>query len=146
MVLTWTNSSGVNVPGVRMVDAADGVLGIEWIEGQSVRRLLPGGAEEEHILEQDFENEEDSESGDLADPLKDYRLSVGLYHFTCSSFFLLNFLLDALMGLVGTEIAKMHLADIIHGDLTTSNMMLRHPSSFAAPGPGLQTELVSCSS
>jgi TP53 regulating kinase and related kinases len=31
---------------------------------------------------------------------------------------------------VGTEIAKMHLADIIHGDLTTSNMMLRHPSSI----------------
>ena len=32
------------------------------------------------------------------------------------------------MAMVGTEIAKMHLADIIHGDLTTSNMMLRHPS------------------
>lgn len=27
--------------------------------------------------------------------------------------------------MIGTEIAKMHLADIIHGDLTTSNMMLR---------------------
>ena len=36
---------------------------------------------------------------------------------------------DALMGMIGTEIAKMHQADIIHGDLTTSNMMLRHPSS-----------------
>jgi tRNA A-37 threonylcarbamoyl transferase component Bud32 len=47
------------------------------------------------------------------------------------------------MGLIGTEIAKMHLADIIHGDLTTSNMMLRHPSSLAALGLGLQTELVS---
>ncbi len=34
------------------------------------------------------------------------------------------------MVMVGTEIAKMHLADIIHGDLTTSNMMLRHPSSI----------------
>lgn len=44
------------------------------------------------------------------------------------------------MGLIGTEIAKMHLADIIHGDLTTSNMMLRHPSSLTA---GAQTELVS---
>ena len=29
------------------------------------------------------------------------------------------------MKLIGIEIAKMHLADIIHGDLTTSNMMLR---------------------
>jgi len=29
------------------------------------------------------------------------------------------------MTLIGTEIAKMHLANVIHGDLTTSNMMLR---------------------
>lgn len=33
--------------------------------------------------------------------------------------------------MIGTEIAKMHLADIIHGDLTTSNMMLRLPSAEA---------------
>ena len=33
----------------------------------------------------------------------------------------------ALMALIGSEIAKMHLANIIHGDLTTSNMILRHP-------------------
>ncbi len=37
-------------------------------------------------------------------------------------------LTDQVMQMVGTEIAKMHLADVIHGDLTTSNMMLRHPS------------------
>lgn len=36
---------------------------------------------------------------------------------------------DELMALIGNEIAKMHLADVIHGDLTTSNMMLRHPES-----------------
>lgn len=33
------------------------------------------------------------------------------------------------MNLIGTEIAKMHLVDVIHGDLTTSNMMLRRSSS-----------------
>jgi hypothetical protein len=44
------------------------------------------------------------------------------------------------MHLIGTEIAKMHAADIIHGDLTTSNMMLRHPSSLAL---GVRMELVS---
>jgi len=32
--------SGVHVPGVRMVDAECGVLGLEWIEGRSVRILL----------------------------------------------------------------------------------------------------------
>ena len=30
-----------------MVDAAVGVLGIEWIEGKSIRRLLPGCANHE---------------------------------------------------------------------------------------------------
>jgi TP53 regulating kinase-like protein len=30
-----------------------------------------------------------------------------------------------MLHLVGLELAKMHLADIIHGDLTTSNMMVR---------------------
>ena len=35
-----------------MVDASEGVLGIEWIEGKSVRFLLGGGAEgEEEIME-----------------------------------------------------------------------------------------------
>ena len=42
------------------------------------------------------------------------------------------------MEMVGAEIAKMHLADIIHGDLTTSNMMLRHPSSISESRIGTQ--------
>ncbi|KIK46840.1 hypothetical protein CY34DRAFT_75277, partial [Suillus luteus UH-Slu-Lm8-n1] len=84
--------SGVTVPGIRMVDVNEGVLGIEWIDGKSVRQLLPG--RNGHTL-------------------------IGL----CSSF------VDALMDMIGVEIAKMHLADIIHGDLTTSNMMLRKQTS-----------------
>ena len=48
------------------------------------------------------------------------------------------------MKLIGVEIAKMHHADIIHGDLTTSNMMLRHPLSVKSPpGAPIPTELVS---
>ena len=38
--------SGVKVPGIRMLDAAEGLLGIEWIDGCAVKYLLPGGAEE----------------------------------------------------------------------------------------------------
>lgn len=44
------------------------------------------------------------------------------------------------MSLIGTEIGKMHLADVVHGDLTTSNMMLRSPSS--PPSSFLETSLV----
>ncbi|KIM79351.1 hypothetical protein PILCRDRAFT_564994 [Piloderma croceum F 1598] len=89
-----------------MVDAVEGVIGIEWIEGKSVRHLLPGGAEEESgETEDDLYNEE-------VDLLSGYGVSK-----------------ETLMSLIGTEIAKMHMADIIHGDLTTSNMMLRYVSS-----------------
>ncbi|KAJ3563578.1 hypothetical protein NP233_g8853 [Leucocoprinus birnbaumii] len=102
--------AGVNVPGVRMVDAAEGVLGIEWIDGKSVRRLLPGGAEEEDEgVDETLDDIED------VDHLQEFDISVGEYY--------------QMMGLIGTEIAKMHLVDIIHGDLTTSNMMMRRTAS-----------------
>ncbi|KAG2749390.1 hypothetical protein P692DRAFT_20848244 [Suillus brevipes Sb2] len=102
--------SGVTVPGIRMVDVNEGVLGIEWIDGKSVRQLLPSGAELEDISELE-EVEEIHENG-AGDPIADYGVSR-----------------DALMDMIGVEIAKMHLADIIHGDLTTSNMMLRKQTS-----------------
>ncbi|KAJ6573859.1 hypothetical protein DFH09DRAFT_1151272 [Mycena vulgaris] len=115
--------SGVNVPGIRMVDAAEGVLGIEWIDGNSVRKLLPGGAgEDDEVV---FDPEEGEPEQDVVDLLQEYDIS-----------------LDVLVQLIGQEIAKMHLADVIHGDLTTSNMMLRHPSSFKSRHPTLRTELV----
>ncbi|EIM80627.1 uncharacterized protein STEHIDRAFT_142574 [Stereum hirsutum FP-91666 SS1] len=119
--------SGVNVPGIRMVDAASGVLGIEWIEGRSVRFLLGGGAEDEQEMEEYAEDEDDDlvvEEED-ADPLEEYGVSK-----------------DAVMGMIGTEIAKMHLADIVHGDLTTSNMMLRHPMAAAPQSPSTQLVLI----
>lgn len=49
------------------------------------------------------------------------------------------------MRLIGTQLARLHKADIIHGDLTTSNMMLRHPSAFRSLDPGLtiRTEVAS---
>jgi len=110
--------SGVSVPGLRMVDAAEGVLGIEWIEGKSVRLLLGGGAENEQTNEVDgtLSDEEQDELQEETDSLLEYELT-----------------LEELMTLIGEEIAKMHQADVIHGDLTTSNMMVRHP--FAAKRP-----------
>ncbi|KAI0660161.1 kinase-like domain-containing protein [Cubamyces menziesii] len=113
--------SGVNVPGIRMVDAAEGVLGIEWIDGKSVRFLLGGGAEGEVEAEDDSEDAQDDVPVEEEEPLKEYGITQ-----------------DTLMSMIGTEIAKMHKADIIHGDLTTSNMMLRHPSSYK----GLQLVLI----
>lgn len=51
--MTKLCSAGVHVPGIRMVDAAEGILGLEWIDGESVRRLLPGeDGEDEAALEE----------------------------------------------------------------------------------------------
>ncbi|KAF8962910.1 hypothetical protein BDZ97DRAFT_1823370 [Flammula alnicola] len=106
-----------------MVDAAEGLLGIEWIEGKMVKKLLPCGTEEE--FDSEGEIPQDSPNNEDENPLDEYGIS-----------------LDTLMSLIGIEIAKMHLADIIHGDLTTSNMMLRHPTSFYSTDSNLSTELV----
>lgn len=62
-----------------MVDAAGGVLGIEWIEGRSVRFLLGGGAEDEQEMEEYAEDEDDDlvEEEEDADPLEEYGVSKG---------------------------------------------------------------------
>ncbi|KAI6145659.1 kinase-like domain-containing protein [Pisolithus tinctorius] len=99
--------SGVNVPGIRMVDAAGGVLGLEWVDGKSVRVLLPGGSE--------VMVAQDSDATDDVGP--DRCEDAALAEFGVER--------DDLLSMIGVEIAKMHIADIIHGDLTTSNMMLR---------------------
>ena len=137
--------SGVSVPGIRMVDAAEGVLGIEWIEGKSVRMLLGGGAEgeEEQVWDPDqfFDDATDDSVGSMShvDPLEEYQITMG----TLLTYILLLSVdlpcVDEIMRSIGSEIAKMHKADIIHGDLTTSNMIIRHP--FAAKGPS-PTKLV----
>ncbi|KAI0067485.1 hypothetical protein BV25DRAFT_1819834 [Artomyces pyxidatus] len=103
--------SGVSVPGIRMVDAPNGLLAIEWIQGSSVRFLL--GSSDEPLDEPvDGDLPVSDQPQEHQHPLEPYGVSQ-----------------DALMVLIGVEIAKMHLADVIHGDLTTSNMMLRLPSS-----------------
>jgi TP53 regulating kinase-like protein len=74
--------SGVNVPGLRYVDATEGLLGIEWIEGKSIKYLLPSGAEEE--LHEDEDNDLD-DAPLLAtdeDPLKEFGISVGMSYFS----------------------------------------------------------------
>ncbi|EMD35977.1 hypothetical protein CERSUDRAFT_115924 [Gelatoporia subvermispora B] len=107
-----------------MVDAAEGVLALEWIDGKSVRFLLGGGAEGEEEEDAEDEEPEDADVGGQGhddDPLSEYGVTQ-----------------EGVMAMVGAEIAKMHRADIIHGDLTTSNMMLRHPRA----DKGLQLVLI----
>ncbi|EST09773.1 Protein kinase domain protein [Kalmanozyma brasiliensis GHG001] len=100
--------AGVAVPAVRCVDEKEGILGLELIAGRSVREWLGGGAEGEDETIVDEEEavaaEDDEEVLSENDQIK-------------------------LMCLIGKQLAIMHEADIIHGDLTTSNMMLRPASA-----------------
>ena len=110
----------MSVPGIRLVDAATGVLGIEWVDGRSVRFLLGSG------------EEGDEEEATGGDPLAEYGVSQGMVCSVCGARILvLRNRADDVMRRVGTEIAKLHLADVVHGDLTTSNMMLRRPTAVA---------------
>ncbi|KAF8509867.1 kinase-like domain-containing protein [Hysterangium stoloniferum] len=121
--------SGVRVPGVRMVDVECGVLGLEWIEGRSVRNILGGG--DEGIYEEENQDEE-------APDIMDEKSGSDVLGFSS-----LGITIDEAMKQIGVEIAKMHLADIIHGDLTTSNMMIRPiPSSEPSSEDSVRAELV----
>ncbi|GAA5915745.1 serine/threonine protein kinase BUD32 [Sporobolomyces salmoneus] len=103
--------AGVKVPGLRIVDVKSGALGVEWIEGWSVREVLGGGQEEDGLPEEGAEaegTEEEEEEEDIAELLTAKGVSE-----------------DDMLRSIGAEIAKMHIAEIIHGDLTTSNMMVR---------------------
>lgn len=100
--------AGVAVPGVRCVDEKEGILGLELVPGKSVREWLGGGAEGEDEVLIDSADAQDAEEEVLseADQVR-------------------------LMKLIGRQLAIMHEADIIHGDLTTSNMMLRSGTNAA---------------
>ncbi|KIM26270.1 hypothetical protein M408DRAFT_330653 [Serendipita vermifera MAFF 305830] len=87
--------NGVRVPDVRVVDVESGIIAMEWINGHTVRSLL-GDSEDP-----DNQQREDTAS------LETYGVSQ-----------------EQLMILIGQALGRMHKADIIHSDLTTSNMMI----------------------
>ena len=60
-----------------MVDAAQGILGIEWIDGRSVRFLLGGGEEDEIVEEGDYD-EDEQEAVEEEDPLAEYNVNKGM--------------------------------------------------------------------
>ena len=68
---------GVSVPGLRFVDAANGVLGIEWVNGKSVRHLLGSRDEDEEGDQDEGEGEDENEAGVDEDPLAEYVTSKG---------------------------------------------------------------------
>ena len=113
--------------------------------------LLGGGAEgeEEQVLDPDElldgTSDTSTESPSHVDPLEEYKVTTGM----SAMFGMLSPSnpprADEIMGLIGSEIAKMHRADIIHGDLTTSNMIIRHPFASRGTSPTkMVRDLLTC--
>ncbi|KAG9233895.1 kinase-like protein [Amylocarpus encephaloides] len=95
-VLVKCRREGVAVPAVYALDEREGWLMIEWVEGEVVRIKL------NEWLKRRKEVDAQAERPLLEDPaLKDF------------------------LGRVGTAVGKMHGIGIVHGDLTSSNLMLR---------------------
>ncbi|KAF1359674.1 serine/threonine-protein kinase bud32 [Lizonia empirigonia] len=115
--LVRVKREGVNVPGVLGCDADAGWLVLEYVNGRTVRSVLDSWAEEVKAEEkQAF-----SEGGDIGQTTRAGRAEKAE-------------IMD-LMGRVGREVGKLHELGVCHGDLTTSNLMLRIPqeesTSFA---------------
>lgn len=54
----------MNVPGIRLVDVAEGCLGLEFIEGPPVRYLIPAGTDEPRYRLLFHDEEDDGEESD----------------------------------------------------------------------------------
>ena len=108
---------GVNVPGVLGCDADAGWLVLEYVNGRTIRRVLDSWAEE--VKEQEKRVFTDGGGvGQLA--------RVGGSE---------NVEIMDLMGRVGREVGKLHELGVCHGDLTTSNLMLRVPDDEKKESP-----------
>ncbi|OAL48926.1 kinase-like protein [Pyrenochaeta sp. DS3sAY3a] len=96
--LVRVKREGVNVPGVVGADWEAGWLVLEFVEGETVRAVLDGWAGRRDVRGKDKEGAEGGDEEMLE-----------------------------LMGRVGREVGKLHALGVCHGDLTTSNLMLRWP-------------------
>jgi TP53 regulating kinase-like protein len=110
-VLAKCRREGVNVPAVYAMDEAGGWLMFEWIAGDVVRVRLNEWLEKKRELGVIGEN--DGAEGNDTATATDTEAAVDL------------------MRRMGEAVGKMHSVGVVHGDLTTSNLMLR-PSETEA--------------
>lgn len=95
-MLAKCRREGVPVPGLYAVDEGKGWLMLEWIDGEVVRIKL-----NEWLGVRKVEGNEERKVGGEEEELK------------------------GLMERVGSAVGRMHGVGVVHGDLTTSNLMLR---------------------
>lgn len=110
---------GVPVPAVYAMDPAAGWMMMEWIEGVPVRAAI-----NEWLGERPAPEEKDDDAKD-AEAAADAAEAAGAGDEAP--------LID-LMKRVGAAVGALHRTGVVHGDLTTSNMMLRPGGGGQANG------------
>ncbi|KAF4785774.1 serine/threonine-protein kinase BUD32 [Colletotrichum scovillei] len=125
-VLAKCRREGCPVPALYALDEVAGWLMLEWIPGAPVRvRINEWLGERRTTAAIPEEGEETTEGGTgvlqatTSAPPAPKKDPTGIKN---------------LMRRMGTAIGQMHKIGIVHGDLTTSNMMLRPPKSSDANG------------
>ncbi|KAK8026811.1 hypothetical protein PG991_003867 [Apiospora marii] len=117
-ILQKCRREGVAVPALYGIDESQGVLSMEWVPGRPVRvevnEFLRRRAEKYPHGDGGRGKEEVTRGEEGAAPLV------------------------ALMRRVGEAVGKLHKAGIVHGDLTTSNMMVRPWEKDKGPVNGHQ--------
>lgn len=101
-VLVRAAKAGIAVPALRCLDLDNGVLGLELVHGQTVRQTLGGGVEGA-IDSQTQQSYVECQLGEKEES-------------------------NLLQG-IGKVLARLHSANLVHGDLTTSNMILSPESN-----------------
>ena len=125
------------MPGIRLVDVTEGCLGLEYVEGPPIRILIPAGMDEPYSRRASCTGEKgrEPEWEEIVDDLPSAAARLGCVNKITMGMRLFGRCIgvqlivpsfsESLLEKIGVEIAKLHLIDIIHGDLTTSNMLLR---------------------
>ncbi|KXJ90970.1 kinase-like domain-containing protein [Microdochium bolleyi] len=104
-ILIKCRREGVPVPAVYAVEISDELSAASWIEGEPVRKPINEWLRRRRESERQAGRAGDAPvSGDLPEDAD---------------------LVDV-MRRIGSAVGRLHRVGIIHGDLTTSNMMLRH--------------------
>ncbi|KAK4463458.1 EKC/KEOPS complex subunit BUD32 [Cladorrhinum samala] len=120
---------GIPVPAVYAVDTSAGWMAIEWIDGPPVRAGINEWLGDPPEVEQDGGHQQDKKK-ENADEDEGEAPMVDL------------------MRRIGLAVGRLHnLAGVVHGDLTTSNMMLRPPldggdAAQGKAGKALEGEVV----
>ncbi|KAI1260891.1 tyrosine protein kinase [Xylariaceae sp. FL1019] len=120
-ILSKCRRDGVPVPAVYAVDETSGWLMLEWITGGPVRVSINSFLEKRKASEIAAGRAGDREVNGQEEGDKEF---------------------VALMRRIGEAVGKLHKIGIVHGDLTTSNMMLRpwERGKEPANGQAMRTE------